>query len=59
MPWLALVKGDSRVGDLAKKYGVKGVPRLIVLKPDGTVLHENAVKKLSEEGPQAIEEWLE
>ncbi len=59
MPWLAVPKGDSRVGELAKKYGVKGVPRLIVLKQDGSVVHDNAVKKLTEEGPTAIEEWLE
>ena len=55
---MALAKGDARVGELAKKYGVKGVPRLIVLRPDGTVLHENAVKRLTEEGPAVIEEWL-
>ena len=38
MPWLALPKGDARLGPIAKKYEVKGVPRLIIMKPDGTVL---------------------
>lgn len=58
MPWLALPKGDARLGPIAKKYEVKGVPRLIVIKPDGTVLDQNGVKKITEEGPAAIEEYL-
>ena len=57
-PWLALPKGDSRLPNLAKKYDVKGVPRLIILKPDGTVLEQNAVRKITEEGPAAIEDYL-
>ena len=38
MPWLALPKGDSRLAVLAKQFEVKGVPRLIVIKADGTVV---------------------
>ncbi len=58
MPWLALPRGDSRLPNLAKKYEVKGVPRLIVLKSDGSIIDNNAVKKVTEEGPAAIEEFL-
>lgn len=58
MPWIALPKGDSRLATLAKKYEVKGVPRLIVIKPDGTVVDSNGVRKITEEGPAAIEEYL-
>ena len=58
MPWLALPKGDARLGPIAKKYEVKGVPRLIIIKPDGTVLEQNGVKKLTEGGPEAIENYL-
>lgn len=58
MPWLALPKGDSRLVNLAKKYEVKGVPRLVIIKPDGTLVDNNAVKKVTEEGPGAIEEYL-
>ena len=58
MPWLALPKGDPRLAVVAKKYEVKGVPRLIVIKPDGTIVDNNGVKKISEEGPAAIEEYL-
>jgi nucleoredoxin len=38
MPWLALPRGDARLAGIAKKFEVKGVPRLIVLKLDGTVI---------------------
>jgi nucleoredoxin len=57
-PWLALPKGDPRLATLAKRFDVKGVPRLIVIKPDGTVVDNSAVKKVTEEGPSAIEEYL-
>lgn len=57
-PWLALPRGDSRLATLAKKFEVKGVPRLIILKPDGTVVENNGVRKVTEEGPAAIDEYL-
>lgn len=59
MPWLALPRADKRIGNIAKKFEVKGVPRLIVLKPDGTVINPNAVKKVTDEGPAAIDEFLD
>ena len=59
MPWLALPRGDKRLPPIAKKLEVKGVPRLVVLKPDGTVINSQAVQKVTEEGPAAIEEFLE
>ena len=43
MPWAALPRGDKRLPPIAKKFEVKGVPRLIVLKPDGTVINNSAV----------------
>jgi nucleoredoxin len=58
MPWLALPRGDSRLAILAKKFEVKGVPRLIVVKQDGTVVENSGVRKVTEEGPAAIEEYL-
>ena len=57
-PWIALPRGDKRLPNLAKKFEVKGVPRLVVLKKDGTVINNSAVQKVTEEGPGAIEEFL-
>jgi nucleoredoxin len=58
MPWLAVPRGDPRVAAVAKKFEVRGVPRLIILKADGTVVDDNAVKKVLAEGPAAIEGYL-
>ena len=58
MPWLALPRGDSRLPPIAKKFEVKGVPRLIVLRQDGSVINNSAVQKVTQEGPGAIEEFL-
>lgn len=57
MPWISLPFKDERVLELVKKYEVKGVPRLVMVKPDGTVLSQNAVQKIIKEGPEAIEEF--
>lgn len=43
MPWLALPKGDPRLATLAKRFEVKGVPRLVIIKPDGTVVEQSGV----------------
>ena len=59
MPWLALPRADKRIANIAKTFEVRGVPRLIVLKPDGTVINKSAVEKVSKEGPAAIDEFLE
>jgi hypothetical protein len=53
MPWK-----DDRLKVVAKEFKVKGLPQLIALKRDGTLLSANAVQKITDEGPMAIEEWL-
>ena len=58
MPWLALPRGDPRIRNLAQKYNVKGVPQLIIVKPDGTLVDKEGVKRIKNEGPVAIEEYL-
>mmetsp|Transcript_33001 Transcript_33001/g.24301 ORF Transcript_33001/g.24301 Transcript_33001/m.24301 type:complete len:143 (-) Transcript_33001:40-468(-) len=58
MPWIALPKGDERVKTLAQMFQVKGVPRLIVMKPDGTVVNDDAVEKVKKEGPGSIEDFI-
>ncbi len=58
MPWLAVPRADPRIATVAKKFEVRGVPRLIILKADGTVVDKDAVKKVTSEGPAAIEGYL-
>lgn len=59
MPWPALPWKDPKIKQVAKEFKVKGLPQLIVMKRDGFVLHNNAVEKLTKEGPVAIEEFID
>lgn len=59
MPWLAFPFRDERIKSIIAKFPVKGVPRLYILSAkDGKVIDNNAVGKITEEGPGAIEEYL-
>merc|ERR1711988_62240 len=39
--WLAVPFGDAKVQELKSKYSVSGIPRLVVLKQDGSVAADN------------------
>ena len=43
MPWLALPFQHEKLRDICMKYEVKAVPRLVIMKQDGTILNKNAV----------------
>ena len=42
MPWVAFPHGDQHVDQMMGKYGVNGIPRLMIFKKDGTCINENA-----------------
>ena len=58
MPWIAVPWGDQRKADLSKQFGVTGIPKFIVMKPDGTIVDVNARNAVASKGPQAIEEYI-
>jgi nucleoredoxin len=59
MPWHALPFKDGRMATLAKKFDVRGVPRLVIVnKATGAVIEQNAVQKIMMEGPSAVEEYI-
>ena len=44
----------------AKHFGVRGLPRLVVLNAKtGVVINDNAVSIVTEQGPVILEQWLE
>lgn len=46
--------------DNAKRFKIKGVPRLIMIRvADGKVLSEQCYETVRDQGPVAIEEFLE
>ena len=42
MPWLALDFNDPRRAEIKKLHNVSGIPTLVILKPNGSVLNVNA-----------------
>lgn len=40
--WAVIPFGDSANQELAKKYGVDGIPALIIIKPNGDIISKNA-----------------
>jgi len=58
MPWKALPFKDSKIDTLAEKFKVTGIPRLIIVRPDGTIANNNARADVQGTGPDAFEEWL-
>lgn len=61
MPWLALPRNQQKVMmENAKRFKIRGVPSLVMLRAsDGKILSEQCHEKLRDEGPMAIEEFLE
>ena len=61
MPWLALPREMKKIMmENAKRFKVKGVPRLVMLRTsDGEILSYQCYEKVKDEGPMAIESFLE
>ena len=59
MPWPAIPFKDSRLKRVVKHFGIRGLPRLIVLEAKTRkVLHADACDIVTEQGPVIIEQWL-
>lgn len=54
MPWLAIPFGDPRIEQLTNKHGIKGIPVLLVLKPNGEVCVKNGKQDVMTEGEDAF-----
>ena len=58
MPWLALPFNDDRIPNLAEKYGIKGIPILLVLKKNGEVATKTGKMDVTNEGSGAFDKWV-
>lgn len=56
--WFAIPHGHAAVGQVQSKYSIRGIPTLIVVKKDGTLVTENGRKDVESKGIQAAKEWL-
>ncbi len=57
MPWAVLPFNEAKNQALKKEYGIIGIPHLVVLKPDGTVVVPNGRADVQKKKMQAFEEW--
>jgi nucleoredoxin len=51
--WLYVPFGDKNIQSLADQYGVSGIPALIILKPDGTLVTKDGRAAVQGKPPKA------
>ncbi|NNE93408.1 MAG: redoxin domain-containing protein [Verrucomicrobiales bacterium] len=58
MEWLSVAGNRSDVGNaLGQKYGVRGIPALVVLAPDGSVITKEGRADVSGNADGALAKW--
>ena len=57
MPWFALPFGDSHKSALSKKFGVSGIPMLVIIDAEGKLITKNGRGDVSSQGADAFETW--
>merc|ERR1719430_1155906 len=55
--WLAVPFGDPLVNTLKQKYGVSGIPMLVVVNKEGVELTKDGRGDIMKEGPMAFATW--
>ena len=58
MPWKAFPFGDERCNRFKNLYGVTGIPKLIILTPEGLLVTKMGRNDVVDKGEQAWTEWL-
>jgi nucleoredoxin len=58
MPWLAIPFGDKRIQALQEKYGIIGIPHLLILDSNGSILIHNGRPDVQKKGVVTFEEWI-
>ena len=57
--WLAVELNSDLSNSLDQKYGVSGIPTLVVVKPDGTLVTKEARRDVTnKEAKEAVEAWM-
>lgn len=56
--WLAVEHGSELATGLKQQFGVSGIPCLVVLKADGTLITKDGRGAVTQKGPAAVKEWM-
>jgi len=54
--WLTLKYGDKFISTCSKQYGIRGIPTLVVIKPDGDVITDKARADVMD-GVASFDKW--
>ena len=56
--WLAVPHGSEAGQELKKKFGVTGIPCLVVIKvADGSLITKEGRNAVQTKGPAAVKDW--
>jgi len=58
MPWLSLPYGDTRNDALSEEYECEGIPYLVILNSDGSLVTKTGTEDVGSSGESAIKKWL-
>ena len=58
MNWYTLTHRSSEANALYEQFGVRGIPKLIIVSPDGKTITENGRRDVSSNPNGAIQAWL-
>ena len=57
MKWLTVKFGTDDVKDLKKRYAVKGIPKLVIISPDGKTITDNGRGDVTSKSKTALAAW--
>jgi len=57
MPWLAVSYTADERDALPQRYSIRGIPALVIVSADGTVLSRNGVGEVNALGAEAFQRW--
>ena len=55
--WWAVEHGSETAQALKTKYGITGIPALVVVKKDGTLITKDGRGGVQKDGPAAMQQW--
>jgi len=56
--WLAAPFESDLAGKLDEKFEVDGIPTLVVLKADGTLVSKDGTSAIHMKGQETLKDWL-
>ena len=57
--WLAVQHNSELVRELKTKFGISGIPALIVCKADGSVVTQEGRADVQKSGPEGMKKWIQ